>query len=247
MPFRAGARRRSEPRSSPFERRLTLTLVEPLALLGLAGLLFVKEAGVPVPVPGDLLVVAAGIASAGQAGVPAPVVLAAILAAGYAGGSLQFLLVRGTLRRFVLAMLARLGVGRERLDRLSGWLARRGARGVAIARATPAVRVGAIAASGLAELPYPVFLGGLVIGNGVFVSAHLLLGYLVGPPAAQLVAGLGAIGWRGLRRRRPTATAGAAGDNGYAGWLEGACPACLALTVVRPAALGGAAPTNRLA
>ena len=263
MPFRAGARRRSEPRSSPFERRLTLTLVEPLALLGLAGLLFVKEAGVPVPVPGDLLVVAAGIASAGQAGVPAPVVLAAILAAGYAGGSLQFLLVRGTLRRFVLAMLARLGVGRERLDRLSGWLARRGARGVAIARATPAVRVGAIAASGLAELPYPVFLGGLVIGNGVFVSAHLLLGYLVGPPAAQLVAGLGgialgvvvlvvlagfgAIGWRGLRRRRPAATAGAAGDNGYAGWLEGACPACLALTVVRPAALGGAAPTNRLA
>ena len=62
--------------------------MEPLALLGLVGLLAVKEAGVPVPVPGDLLVVAAGIASAGQGGVPPPFVLAAILAAGYGGGSL---------------------------------------------------------------------------------------------------------------------------------------------------------------
>jgi membrane protein DedA with SNARE-associated domain len=229
--------------------------MEPLALLGLAGLVFVKEAGVPVPVPGDLLVVAAGIASAGQAGLPAPVVLAGILAAGYVGGSLQFILVRGTLRRFVLAVLARLGVGRDRLERLSGWLARRGARGVAIARATPAVRVGAIAASGLAAIPYGAFLGGIVIGNGIFVSAHFVLGYLVGPPAERLMAGLGGIalgvavlvvfaglgafGWRGLRRRRATAGAGAAGGNGYAGWLEGACPACLALTVVRPDVLGG--------
>lgn len=224
--------------------------MEPLALLGLAGLLVVKEAGVPVPVPGDLLVVAAGIASAGQGGVPAAVVLAVILAAGYGGGSLQFLLVRGALRRFVLAVLGRLGVGPERLDRLSAWLARRGARGVAIARATPAVRVGAIAASGLAGLPYRAFLGGLVIGNGVFVSAHFALGYLVGPPAERLVAGLGgialgivvlavfaaigAVGWRGLRRRPAKAAAGAGRENPYAGWLEGACPACLLLTVVRP-------------
>jgi membrane protein DedA with SNARE-associated domain len=178
--------------------------MEPLALLGLVGLLAVKEAGVPVPVPGDLLVVAAGIASAGQGGVPPPFVLAAILAAGYGGGSLQFLLVRGTLRRFVLAVLGRVGVGRDRLDRLSGWLARRGARGVAIARATPAVRVGAIAASGLAGLRYAAF------------------------------AALGAVGWRAIRRRRAAPMPGAAPGSGYGGWLEGACPACVLLTIAQP-------------
>ena len=225
--------------------------MEPLALLGLAGLLVIKEAGVPVPVPGDLLVVGAGIASASQDGLPVPLVLAVILLAGYAGGSLQFLLVRGTLRRVVLAVLERVGVGRDRLDRLSGWLARRGAGGVAIARATPAVRVGAIAASGLAGLPFPTFAGGLAIGNGLFVDAHFALGYVAGPPAERVMAGLGgialgavvllvlaavgALGWRALRRRRTsTAPGGAASATGYAGWLEGACPACLLLTVVRP-------------
>jgi len=215
-------------------------------LLGLAGLLFLKEAGLPLPVPGDLLVLGAGIASAGGPGLPAAVVLLAILATGYAGGSLQFLLVRGALRRIVLVVLAR-------LDRLAGWLARRGARGVAVARATPAVRVGAIAASGLAGLPFPVFLGGLLLGNGVFVSAHFALGYLVGPPAGRLIAGLGglalglvvllvlavlgAAGWRRLRGRRGSALAPGAPRNGYDGWVEGACPACLLFSVVRPGEL----------
>ena len=33
--------------------------------------------------------------------------------------------------------------------------------------------------AGVRVFPPAVFIGGLVIGNGVFVSAHLLLGYLV--------------------------------------------------------------------
>ena len=55
------------------------------AALGLAALLFVKEAGVPIPIPGDLLVLGAGVASAGNpAG--AVVALVTILVAGYLGG-----------------------------------------------------------------------------------------------------------------------------------------------------------------
>ena len=213
--------------------------MDPVALAGLVVLLTVKEAGLPIPVPGDLLVVVAGVAAHGP-GVPPAVALAAILAAGYVGGSVQFLLVRGTLRRTILAILVRIGVGHERLEALSGWLARRGSRGVAVARATPAVRVGAIAASGLAGLPFAVFLVGLVVGNGLFVGAHYALGFVLGPPAEQLAAqfgavglgvvafvvfaGLGAAGWRRLRRTR----------GGYGGWVEAACPACLALAAVRP-------------
>jgi membrane protein DedA with SNARE-associated domain len=210
--------------------------VDPLALAGLAALLFVKEAGLPVPVPGDLLVVAAGIAALGP-GAPAWLVLAVILAAGYAGGSVQFLLVRGALRERLLRVLARVGVGRERLDELAAWLARRGARGVAVARATPAVRIGATAAAGLAGLPVRVFLAGLLAGNGLYVGAHFVLGLILGPPALEvasrlgtagvallvlgLLAVLGAVGWRRLRRRGAR----------YGGFVEGACPACLLVTV----------------
>lgn len=235
------------------------------ALLGLIGLLLVKEAGLPIPIPGDLLVLGAGVAAAGataSAGVPAPVVLGAILAAGFVGGTIQFLLVRGALRRPLIMLLGRLGLSRERLEGLADWLRRRGIHGVTVARATPGLRVGAISASGLAALPLPVFLAGLVAGNTVFVGAHFALGYIVGPPAVALIVSagglavaliafvvlalLGAFGWRALRRRRLAGGAPPGGGTGsievvqyetvgLGSWAEAACPACLAVTLATAA------------
>ena len=229
--------------------------MDPLPVVGLVGLLFVKEAGVPVPIPGDLLVLGAGVAAAGAgAGLSGPVELAAILLAGFAGGSLQFLLVRGTLRERLVRLLARFGVSRDRLDSLAGWLRRRGTSGVAVARATPGLRVGAIAASGIADLRFAVFLPGLIAGNTLFVGGHFALGYLVGAPALALVAGsggvllligavvilgaLGALAWTTLRRRARgrglvANDRGVRGDlAGYGAWAEAACPACIAIALV---------------
>jgi membrane protein DedA with SNARE-associated domain len=228
--------------------------MEPLAILGLAGLLFVKEAGVPVPVPGDLLVIGAGVASAGNPGA-AVLALVAVLVAGYLGGVVQFLLVRGAFRRAVLRLLTRFGVPEARLEALAARLQRGGARGVAIARVTPGVRVPAIAASGLAALPLPPFATGLITGNTLFVGAHFALGFIVGAPALALlersgpalIAGgivvlalVGAIGWLVLRARRqagalaPVSPASEPGSTAstFAAWADAACPACLALALV---------------
>ena len=69
-----------------------------LAILGLAGLILVKEAGVPLPVPGDLLIIGAGASLAGD--LPgAGLVLAVILVAGFIGASVQFFLFGTALRR----------------------------------------------------------------------------------------------------------------------------------------------------
>lgn len=210
--------------------------VDAIAIAGLAGLLLIKEAGVPIPIPGDLLVIGAGIATAGDPA-NAIVALIAILVAGYVGGAIQFLLVRGGLRRAMIGLLVRFGVSHSTIERLTDRLQRGGPRGVAIARATPGVRVPAIAASGLAALPLPGFLAGLVVGNSLFVGGHFLLGAVVGRPALEFLqragtmlaigafivfAALGAVGWLILRRRRralaPLET-----------WLDTACPACLVL------------------
>jgi hypothetical protein len=118
---------------------------------------------------------------------------------------------------------------------------------------TPGLRVGAIAASGLAALRFPVFMRGLAAGNGVFVGGHFLLGYAVGEPALRLlsdagglapavaltllVAAAGALAWRRLGRRaravptKPAQIGGPAGG-GYGDWAEAACPACLALALL---------------
>src|SRR4051794_33737080 len=160
------------------------------AALGLAALLFVKEAGVPVPVPGDLLVIGAGVATAGNAAA-ALATLVAILIAGYLGGAVQFLLARGALRRPLIALLTRFGVSAARIDALAERLRRGGARGVAVARATPGVRVPAIAASGIAALPMQSFAPGLVAGNTLFVGAHFVLGFVVGVPAIAFIQSAG--------------------------------------------------------
>lgn len=91
---------------------------ESIGLAGLFALLLVKEAGLPVPVPGDLLVLGAGVASAHGDLDPATA-LVAILLAGYIGGSLQFALLRGGLRRPLLALLGRVGLRPERIERLA--------------------------------------------------------------------------------------------------------------------------------
>jgi membrane protein DedA with SNARE-associated domain len=217
-----------------------------LALAGLAGVLLVKEAGVPIPVPGDLLVIGAGAALAGD---PALAVggLLLILVMGYVGGSVQFLLMKRALRGVLLAALARVGVPRARIEALAERLRRTGARGVAISRMTPGVRVGSIAASGLAAVPYPSFLRGLVIGNGVFVSGHFALGFVVGTSTGGLgadglplgmiavavigLAILGAVGWALIHRRRR----GGAEASAVADWTDAGCPACLAVAAARAA------------
>ena len=219
--------------------------MDALAIAGLAALLLVKEAGVPIPVPGDLVVIGAGVALAGDPPL-AVAVLLVILAVGYAGGSVQFFLARRVLRRPLLATLERVGVGEARVEALAARLRRSGARGVALARLTPGVRIAAIVAAGLAAIPYASFLAGLVAGNGVFVAGHFVLGYALGASATELLgrtggiglavlvgvvlARVGAVGWAVLRTSRRPAKGGGAT---VADWADSACPACLAVAAAR--------------
>src|SRR5262245_47804161 len=93
----------------------TLSEMDALALgLGLAvALLFVKEVGVPLPVPGDLVVLGTGAAVSRSDGVAtlAPLLaLAVIVGATIVGGAIQFLIVRGAGRPVVLRVLRRIGI-----------------------------------------------------------------------------------------------------------------------------------------
>jgi membrane protein DedA with SNARE-associated domain len=220
-----------------------------IALGGIVGLLFVKETGVPIPVPGDLVVLTAGVAAA--SGSIDPVVgLVAIVVAGIAGGIVQFGLVRGPGRRGLLSILRRFGVPEGRIEEMAARLGRRGATGVAVARMTPGVRVVAIAAAAIAAIQFGRFAIGLAIGNAVFVGGHYALGFAVGKPAIALVSSaasavvavvalaiVGGLGWWLIGRRRAQARASVpivGASPSAASWADAACPACLLLAAVRP-------------
>lgn len=67
------------------------------ALLFLAAVLAIKEAGLPIPVPGDLLVIGAGVAAT-RGGLPVVAIVVVLVAATVVGGVVQFVLVRGRAR-----------------------------------------------------------------------------------------------------------------------------------------------------
>ncbi len=207
-------------------------------VLAIAGLILVKEAGLPIPVPGDLVVIGAGVA-ANRGDMDPLVALLAIVVASIAGGVLQYGLLRSVARPMLLRLLGRLASA-ERVDRQSERLRRGGARSVALARSTPGVRIVAIAASALAGVPAVAFVTGLAIGNALFIAAHFGLGYVIGPPVVAIVGGalgplaigaavlaiVGAASWFALGRwrgaRRPSAL------ETVAAWADACCPACLA-------------------
>jgi membrane protein DedA with SNARE-associated domain len=214
-------------------------------LLAIVGLILIKEAGLPVPVPGDLIVIGAGVAAA-RGDLDPTTTLVLIVLASIVGGVVQYALVRSIARPAVLRLLGRVASA-ERLDRQAERLRRGGARSVAVARSTPGVRIVAIAASALAAIPPVAFVAGLAVGNALFIAAHFGLGFVVGEPilaaiggalgtialAGVVLAAVGGLGWLVLSRRRarsagatttPLATVSA--------WADACCPACLTLAAL---------------
>src|SRR4051812_20730118 len=108
------------------------------------GLLFVvillKEIGVPVPVPGDLLMIVAG-ARAAAGTMPLWAVLLAATVAGVIGAFLQYLLARGPGRGAIYRYGKYVGLTAARLDKASDSVKGRGWIAVALARALPGLRI----------------------------------------------------------------------------------------------------------
>ncbi|MGH2473428.1 MAG: DedA family protein [Candidatus Limnocylindria bacterium] len=207
-------------------------------VLAIFVVMILKEIGIPIPVPSDLIMVGAGVQIA--AGAYSPLELLVALAVAIAiGGSIQFLLARTAGRAVVYRLAAMVGIGAERLDRAVARLASGGPRAVLIGLNVPGARAAVIPAAGLARLAFLRFTVAAITGSLVFYGWHILLGYLVGPVATELLerystpllaalvilalAGLG--GWLWMRRRSGTAARS---------WVDAACPACLAITALGP-------------
>ena len=85
------------------------------------------------------------------------------------------------------------------------------------------------------------FLPGLAVGTALFVAAHILLGYFLGPAIMEylesieipiwaillVVAVIGLVGWLAIRAKNRRARTEGLGAS-LAEWADACCPACLA-------------------
>jgi membrane protein DedA with SNARE-associated domain len=222
-------------------------------LLAIFVVMLLKEIGVPVPVPSDLLMVGAGVQIAVGA-YSAIDLFGALAAAVFIGSSIQFSLARSAGRAIVYRLAAIVGIGAERLDRAVARLAAGGSRAIFVGLNIPGARAAVIPAAGLARIRYLRFTAAAIAGSLVFYGWHVALGYLVGPAAGvlleryslgllfvlALLAAAGLAVWFWLRRR----------TSAVREWTDAACPACLAITAIRPGAdrfLPGPGPSRRTA
>ena len=192
-------------------------------------LLLPMEAGVPIPLPADLVMFTVGErVAAGQFSLWLAVAGFEVIAA--IGTTALFVACRGSGHRVVTRYGGRLGLTEARVRRVAAVAEARGLPGLAVGRATPGLRTLTVVAAGVSGLSGRRALPALILGSSVFLQVHLVLGLLLGPLAdrafdrakgqalaAWAVLAAGALlFWRVRRRNRVPAA-----------WAEAACPACL--------------------
>jgi membrane protein DedA with SNARE-associated domain len=195
-------------------------------------LLVPMEAGLPIPLPFDLVLLFVGERAAAGA-IPLWLAFVALEAVALIGTGALFLACRGPGSALVSRLGPRIGLTQERMARATAVIERRGRPALVVGRGTPGLRTATCVVAGASGLPLRRALPALVIGSSVFLQLHLFLGYFLGTaardlieratvPAIVVVVGLvvlAAVFWVVRRGRR----------GGVQAWTEAACPACLVL------------------
>jgi membrane protein DedA with SNARE-associated domain len=206
-------------------------------LAAACALMLVKAIGIPIPIPGDVILL--GVAARAADGkILLWIAFVSLLVAITLGGVLQFALARGPARRMVARYGQRLGLTSERMDNVARRMRQGGPLAIGLGVLTPGVRTAVIPACGLADLPLAVFLPGLLLGSAIDLALHFAIGVAgssllsISPLAVLLalaVVGLAITLYIARRRRANPAAA-------LTAWTQATCPVCLALEAAAPGA-----------
>ncbi len=156
-------------------------------LTPIAFVLFIEEAGIPSPLPGDGLMLMAGVRVAeGHAGLLT--VLLVEEAATLAGAAVLYNISR-RLGRPAVARLGRyVGLNEQRLEKAEARFQQHDMRTIFVGRLIPGLRVPTVVAAGLAQVPPMRFFPAVAAGAALNLSFFTLLGAFVGRPVVRLFA-----------------------------------------------------------
>ena len=162
------------------------SFLERHGLLAAFVFLLIEEAGVPVPVPGDVLMLILGI-QARQGRVPLWQAIAVVELATILGSSFLYTASRLAGRNLVYRYGRFIRLTPERLDQAEGWLKQHGSRAVFLGRLVPGLRIVTAVACGVFSVPLQVFVPAMSLGALLYIVAYTLLGYFIGQPVLDLL------------------------------------------------------------
>jgi membrane protein DedA with SNARE-associated domain len=140
-------------------------------------LLLLDDAGVIMPLPGNVLVASVGVLV--QRGlIPWWQAVLVLQAASLLGTTALYGATRWAGRGVVYRHGHRAGLSPARLDRAERWLHRYGPLAIIAGRLIPGLRVPTTIACGVLGLPLRTFLPSMAVGALLYVVFYALLGYL---------------------------------------------------------------------
>lgn len=161
----------------------SLLTVHPLIVI--AGIIFIEELGVPSPVPGDLMMLLAGVDVA-QHRQHLWVVLLVMELATIVGASGLFGVSRRVGRPFVARYGRFIHLTPERLGRMETTVRRYGPWSVVVGRLIPGLRIITPIAVGVLDEPFVLFLPAVAFGGFLYILVVTLVGVFFGPAALNL-------------------------------------------------------------
>jgi membrane protein DedA with SNARE-associated domain len=148
--------------------------------------LLIEEGGVPVPVPGDVLMLVLGV-HAREGIVPLWQAIGATWLGTMLGSSFLYFVSRLAGRGLVYRYGRFIRLTPERLDATEQWLKQHGSRAVFLGRLVPGLRIVTAVACGVFEVPFHAYFPAMSLGALLYILVYTLLGYFVGPPVLSLL------------------------------------------------------------
>lgn len=150
--------------------------------------LLLEEAGIPMPVPTDVLVIVSGYLM--RVGVFNPLSTVGIMQlAANIGASLLYLVMRRGGRPLINRYGRYIHLNETMLVRSEQLIGRLGWWGIAVGRAIPGVRYATVISCGLFGVGYWRFLSAQIVGTSVNMLVFLSLGWFFGPHVVARVHG----------------------------------------------------------
>ena len=148
--------------------------------------IFLEEAGVPLPVPGDVFIAALG--ASGRAGHASYLMTTLVVFAATITGSAVLFEVSRRLGQPLLHRVGhRFGFDDARADRVEVWLKSHGSVTVALGRLVPGFRIVLTVAAGALRMGRASFLVGAAAASILWAAIYYWLGYALGAGVTHVI------------------------------------------------------------
>lgn len=164
-------------------------LIADHGVLTVAFIVLIRSAGVPIPVPADLLVVLVGVQAEETHASLWPAWLLYSVATTIGAGCL-YAFTRWVGQDDIIHYGHYVGITPSRLDSAEGRLRARGWRAILAARVIPGLRLASVVACGILRIPEVQFFPAVIVGALIYVGACLLLGVSLGSQALDAIGQL---------------------------------------------------------